>query len=292
MWQTNEKSKLRTNDLKTIIPLHQAALYIMDCWWLLMIIGYYWLALASRSLMTYSWGCSLTWPKPPGVGWAAGIFSNNFTWICLDSEPFQSYSIIIESTPSHAFRLCSSCVPHAPLPPLPQEFRTMTMSLPHCWHCWPPCPGVATESIKPLPAAAKRHSTLARATQATRMPGCHVPSKVLHTVCQDMPRWPPCDHVTRITHIYIYYIYITHVTPTFISESEAGTSCDSRCLGTCSKTSRQTHQSYPGKWSLELVCRQLQKCIYLHLYIKLARQSTKIGARMQSCQCIAFIVVS
>ena len=207
MWQTNEKSKLRTNDLKTIIPLHQAALYIMDCWWLLMIIGYYWLALASRSLMTYSWGCSLTWPKPPGVGWAAGIFSNNFTWICLDSEPFQSYSIIIESTPSHAFRLCSSCVPHAPLPPLPQEFRTMTMSLPHCWYCWPPCPGVATESIKPLPAAAKRHSTLARATQATRMPGCHVPSKVLHTVCQDMPRWPPCDHVTRITHIYIYYIY-------------------------------------------------------------------------------------
>lgn len=198
MWQTNDKSKLRRNDSKTIIPLHQAALYIMDCWWLL-----------------WHWPREVWWHTREAVHWRVpslpelaglqGSFSNNFPWICLDSEPFQSYSIIIESTPTNAFRLCSSCVPHAPLPPLPQEFRTMTMSLPHCWHCWhcwPPCPGVATESIKPLPAAAKRHSTLARATQATRMPGCHVPSKVLHTVCQDDPSWPPCDHVTRITHIY------------------------------------------------------------------------------------------
>lgn len=285
MWQTNDKSKLRRNDSKTIIPLHQAALYIMDCWWLL-----------------WHWPREVWWHTREAVHWRVpslpelaglqGSFSNNFPWICLDSEPFQSYSIIIESTPTNAFRLCSSCVPHAPLPPLPQEFRTMTMSLPHCWHCWhcwPPCPGVATESIKPLPAAAKRHSTLARATQATRMPGCHVPSKVLHTVCQDDPSWPPCDHVTRITHIYIIYheSYDPHIHLRIRGQNELWL----QVLGNMFKDFEANAPVVSWKM-ISGACVQAATKMHLSASIKLARQSTKIGARMQSCQCIAFIVVS
>lgn len=63
--------------------------------------------LSSKSLMTYSCGCSFTCPKPVGI----------------------------------------------------QLKMRRKWSRARC--CGPPCPGVATERIKPLPAAAKRHFTWA-----------------------------------------------------------------------------------------------------------------------------------